>query len=43
MEPRQRAGEIAVIINVRAIIGVGHRRSCPLTAGLNIGTDGKEF
>ena len=29
MEPRQRSGEIAVVINVRAIIGVGHWQSCP--------------
>src|SRR6266566_3328727 len=27
---RQRAGEIAVIINVRTIIGVGHWQSCPV-------------
>src|ERR1700751_4233506 len=28
-QPRQRSREIAVIINVRAIIGIGHWRSSP--------------
>src|SRR5215467_13232252 len=28
-QPRQRPGEIAVIIDVRAIVGISHWRSCP--------------
>jgi hypothetical protein len=29
MEPPQRPGEIVMIINVRAIIGIGHWQWCP--------------
>lgn len=42
-QPRQRAREIAVIINVRAIVGIGHWHSCPAVGQPDIGTAREDF